>query len=99
MRSRFSESTPSSPGRIGGASRPGAGISRGDLSLDEAIRAYSEDAAYAAFDDRKGRIAPGFWADLTVLEKDLRAIPPEDIPSVQVTHTVVGGRVVFENPK
>ena len=59
---------------------PGGWHPQERLTLDEAIRAYTEDAAYAAFeDDRKGRIAPGFWADLTVLDKDLREISPNEI--------------------
>lgn len=69
------------------------------MTFEEALRAYTVDAAYAAYEEKtKGRIAPGFWADFTVLGKDLRAVPPEEIPRVPVTHTIVGGSVVFEGP-
>jgi predicted amidohydrolase YtcJ len=69
------------------------------LTLDEALRAYTEGAAYAAFeDDHLGRIAPGWWADLTVLSEDLRRIEPASIKQVSVGYTIVGGRVVHEMP-
>jgi predicted amidohydrolase YtcJ len=62
------------------------------MTLEEAIAAYTAGAAYAAFEEHdKGRIAPGLWADLTILGEDLRAVPPERIPSVEVRATIVGG--------
>ncbi|MFQ5877570.1 MAG: amidohydrolase [Acidobacteriota bacterium] len=67
------------------------------MSLDEALRAYTIGAAYAAFEENtKGRIAPGLWADLTVIEQDLRALPPERIPDAGIAYTIVGGEVVYE---
>lgn len=68
------------------------------LSLAEALRAYTAGPAFAAFEqDRKGRIAPGFWADLTVLSRDLRTLPPAEIPRIQVSATLVGGRFAYED--
>jgi predicted amidohydrolase YtcJ len=67
------------------------------MTLDEVLRAYTTGAAYAAFEeDRKGRLASGFWADLTVLSKDLRAIPPAEIPRVSVAYTIVGGTLAYD---
>jgi hypothetical protein len=67
------------------------------MTLDEVLRAYTVNAAYAGYEEKvKGRLVPGLWADLTVLAKDLRAIPPQEIPDVAVTHTIVGGSVVHE---
>jgi predicted amidohydrolase YtcJ len=69
------------------------------MTLQEALAAYTAGAAYAAFEeDRKGRIAPGFWADFTVVKKDLRAIPPPEIPDAGIAYTIVGGTVVHEAP-
>lgn len=85
-----------------GSARPAARrlASRRTSHSRRSLRAYTGDAAFEAFeDDRKGRIAPGFWADLTILHKDLREIAPEEIPSVRVTRTIVGGQIVFESPK
>jgi predicted amidohydrolase YtcJ len=67
------------------------------MSLQEALQAYTSGAAYAAFEEKeKGRIAPGAWADLTILAEDLRAIPPERIPAVQVRGTIVGGEIAHD---
>jgi predicted amidohydrolase YtcJ len=66
------------------------------LTLAEALRAYTLGPAYAAFEeDRKGRIAPGQWADLTILARDLRAIPASEIARVEVLGTLVGGRFAY----
>ncbi|MCC6804120.1 MAG: amidohydrolase [Anaerolineae bacterium] len=62
------------------------------LSVDEALRGYTIGAAYAAgMEDRLGRLAPGFLADLVVLDRDLYAIPPAEILETQVVATMVGG--------
>jgi predicted amidohydrolase YtcJ len=78
--------------------RPEGGWHPGQrMSLDEALRAYTTGAAYAAFEENdKGRLAPGFRADLTVLSDDLRAIPAEAIPLTRVNFTIVGGTIVYE---
>src|SRR5262245_7818005 len=66
------------------------------LGLDEAVRAYTWGAAYAAFEEGdRGRVAPGYRADLTILSEDLRAIRPQRIHEVVVRGTIVGGRVVY----
>jgi predicted amidohydrolase YtcJ len=67
------------------------------MTIDEAVRAYTAGAAYAAFEEKDGgRVAPGFRADLTVLDQDLRAVPPERIPEIKVRGTLVGGRLVYD---
>jgi predicted amidohydrolase YtcJ len=69
------------------------------ITLEEALRAFTTGAAYAAFEeDHKGRISPGLWADLTVLSEDIRRIRPTSIHQVSVGYTIVGGQVVFEAP-
>ena len=67
------------------------------LTLEEALRAYTSGPAFAAFeDDRKGRIAPGYWADLTVLDHDLREVPAREIWRVGLRLTLVGGQVLTD---
>jgi len=66
------------------------------ISVEDALRAYTAGAAVAEFaETEKGRLAPGMLADLTVIDKDLRAIPGPDIRQAKVTRTIVGGKTVF----
>ena len=67
------------------------------MTLQEALAAYTTGAAYAAYEeDHRGRIAPGYWADLTVIGKDLRSIPKEEIADAGIDFTIVGGSIVYE---
>ena len=68
------------------------------LTRPEGLKLFTEDAAYAEFaEGRRGKIAPGFDADLTVLDRDVVAgtLPASEIPKAKVLLTVVGGEVVF----
>lgn len=66
------------------------------LTLDEAIDFYTKASAYAAGDeDRKGMIKKGYLADMTVLDRDLYAVPTEEIKDIKVTMTVVGGEITY----
>ena len=66
------------------------------ISLDDALRAYTVNGAYASFEeDLKGSLEVGKLADFVLLDKDLGAIAPEAIKDVKVLQTVVGGQVVF----
>lgn len=66
------------------------------ITVEEALAAYTRDAAYASFEeDVKGTLEPGKLADLVVLERDITAIAPEEIADVAVRTTVVGGRIVW----
>jgi hypothetical protein len=65
------------------------------LTVQEALEAHTVNAAYAAFeDDHKGKVAPGYLADLAVLSQDLFEVAPDDIKDVRVLRTMVGGRWV-----
>ena len=66
------------------------------LSVQEALEAYTIGPAYAAFEEgHKGKLMPGYLADLVVLSEDLFAVPPEAIKDVRVLRTMVGGRWVY----
>jgi predicted amidohydrolase YtcJ len=66
------------------------------VTVEEALVAYTRSGAFASFEEKdKGTIAPGMLADVTVIDKDLRAIPPADIRTAKVVRTIVGGRTVF----
>ncbi len=67
------------------------------ISIEEAIRAYTLNTAYASFEeDIKGSITVGKLADLVILSGNLLTIDPDTIKDVTVDMTVVGGRIVFE---
>jgi predicted amidohydrolase YtcJ len=67
------------------------------ITVEEALVAYTLGGAFASFEEaQKGRIKPGLLADLTLIDKDLRSLPPADIRTARVTRTIVGGRTVFE---
>jgi predicted amidohydrolase YtcJ len=62
----------------------------------EALRMFTLDAAYAAFEeDSKGSLAPGKLADITVLSKDILSIPEAEIAHVEAVMTIIGGRVAY----
>jgi predicted amidohydrolase YtcJ len=66
------------------------------LSVREALRAYTADAAYAEMtEDRKGTLEPGMVADAVVLGRDPHD-DPEGIADVDVDLTVLAGEVVHE---
>jgi predicted amidohydrolase YtcJ len=70
------------------------------MSRDEALRSYTRDAAYAAFEeDIKGTLTPGKLADVVVLSNDILAIPESEIPRTDVCYTIVGGEVRYESPQ
>lgn len=78
---------------------PGGWVPQEKISVEEALRAYTSDAAYAAFaEDRVGTLEAGKLADLAVIDRDLLRIRPESIREARVTHTVAGGRVVHPMP-
>ena len=67
------------------------------LTIEEALRAYTSAAAYASFEDEHtGTLTVGRFADFIIVDRDLLTIPPNDIPSVVVIMTVVGGEIVFD---
>jgi predicted amidohydrolase YtcJ len=76
---------------------PGGWVPEQKISVEEALRAYTANAAYASFDeDQKGVLSAGRLADFVMLGRNIFEIPPEEIKDVPVLMTVVGGRKVFE---
>jgi predicted amidohydrolase YtcJ len=68
------------------------------LTVEEALRAYTRGAAFAAFqENEKGSIAAGKLGDVVVLSDDLFAIPPARIKDARVAMTIVGGKVVYSS--
>jgi predicted amidohydrolase YtcJ len=75
---------------------PGGWIPEERLTVGEALRAYTQGSAYAAFEEKdKGSIVPGKIADIVVLAGDLFSIPSEKIKDARVALTIVRGKVVY----
>ncbi len=69
------------------------------IGVEDALRAYTINAAYASFDDSiKGSLERGKLADIVVMDSDITRIPAETIRDARVVLTIVGGRIVFEAP-
>jgi predicted amidohydrolase YtcJ len=67
------------------------------LTPVEALRSYTIDAAYGAFEDKdKGSIEVGKLADMVILSGHPLTTPGDEIGNLVVEKTIVGGRVVYE---
>lgn len=67
------------------------------MSRMEALRSMTINGAYAGFEEEnRGSLKTGKYADVTVLSKDILTIPEDEIPSAQVTYTIVGGHVLYQ---
>ena len=65
------------------------------LTLAEAIRGFTLDAAWAAFQEgSRGTIEPGRLADFTIVEGDFFSTPPSQLHATKVRAMVVGGEIV-----
>jgi predicted amidohydrolase YtcJ len=70
------------------------------ISVHEALRAYTINNAYAAFeDDVRGSIKPGKLADIAVCDTNIIECDTNDILKMNVVLTIVDGKIVFENIK
>jgi predicted amidohydrolase YtcJ len=70
------------------------------LTPEEALRGYTAWNAYAAsWEGETGVLAPGRWADVTVMDVDplvLGATEPGKLLGGKIVATIVGGRLVYE---
>jgi predicted amidohydrolase YtcJ len=66
------------------------------MSRLEALKSYTIDPAYAAFEEgSKGTLKVGKYADVVVLSKDILTVPESEIPSTEISYTIVGGKVKY----
>jgi predicted amidohydrolase YtcJ len=66
------------------------------LTVEEAIRAYTEGPAYASGEERvKGKLLPGYLGDFVALSRDPLTVGPDELPEIRVEMTVVGGTVRY----
>ena len=69
------------------------------VTVEQAFEATILAPAWLANEERRrGKLVPGYLADLVVLDRDPLAIPPEELSDVQVVATMLGGRWVHNPP-
>ena len=67
------------------------------FSFHEALAGYTVEGAYAEFmEDRKGRLKPGYLADLVVLSGDFEATNPERLHEIRPVTTICGGKITYQ---
>ena len=69
------------------------------VSVELALRATTVNPAWLARDERRrGRLLPGYLADLVVLDRDPFSCAPEELSEIEVVATMLGGRWVHNPP-
>jgi predicted amidohydrolase YtcJ len=77
---------------------PGGWVPSQKITVEEALRAYTLDAACSSFQEESlGSLEVGKLADLVVLDRDLFTIPAEEFRDVKVVTTIVGGKTMFDS--
>ena len=67
------------------------------MDICDAVDAYTAESAYVSFEENvKGRIRPGYYADLVVLSEDIFTLAPDDLRKTKVDATLVDGRFVYQ---
>jgi predicted amidohydrolase YtcJ len=78
---------------------PGGWIPDQKITVEEALRAYTAGDAYGVFAEKtRGKLAPGYLADLVLIDRDLTKVRPETLDQARVVATVVAGKVVYRRP-
>jgi predicted amidohydrolase YtcJ len=69
------------------------------LTIEQALQATCVTPAWLSHDERRrGRLLPGYLADLVVLDRDPLACEPEALREIRVVATMVGGRWMHNPP-
>jgi hypothetical protein len=69
------------------------------VTVEQALESTIVAPARLARDERqRGKLLPGYLADLVVLDRDPLAIEPEELPEVHVVATMLGGRWIHNPP-
>jgi predicted amidohydrolase YtcJ len=67
--------------------------------VEQAFQATCVTPAWLSYDERRrGKLVPGYYADLVVLNRDPYAIEPEELADLEVVATMLGGRWIHNPP-
>lgn len=67
------------------------------LTVDESVRSFTIEGAYAAFqENERGTISVGKYADIVVLNRDIYKVPEDEIITIEVEMTIVNGQVKYQ---
>src|SRR5690606_39423289 len=72
------------------------------LDREQVLRAYTAGSAFAEFaEDTKGKLAPGYVADLAVLSQDVldEDIPADALPATTSLLTLIDGDIAWRDPE
>jgi predicted amidohydrolase YtcJ len=76
---------------------PDGWVPQQKISVEEALRAYTIDAAYSAFSESSlGSIEPGKLADVVIFERNLFEARPSELNEIPIKATIIGGKVVYQ---
>jgi predicted amidohydrolase YtcJ len=68
------------------------------ISIQQALTLYTRNGAYAGFEENsKGSLEPGKLADFIVIDRDVLAVPADELKDVKVLQTYVGGRCIYDS--
>jgi predicted amidohydrolase YtcJ len=75
---------------------PDGWVPQQKITTEEALRAYTIDAAYAGFNESSlGSLEPGKLADMVILDRNVFDMPAREIDKVPIRMTIVGGKVMY----
>ena len=75
---------------------PGGWLPAERLTFEQALSAYTRDAAYAGFAEQKiGSLEPGKWADFVIVDRDPTKVDAQSLARTQVLETWIAGKKVF----
>lgn len=78
---------------------PGGWLPEQKLNITEALRSFTVDAAFGAYQEQAmGSLQPGMWADFILLDRDPVKGPAEQIWQTQVQQTYVAGKLLYQRP-
>ncbi|NEI73922.1 amidohydrolase family protein [Rhizobium lusitanum] len=68
------------------------------VTLNQALHAYTRAGAWVEFqEDRKGKLAPGYLADIVILDADLTSVPSDELSGVLPVMTICNGKVIYRD--